>query len=78
MTNTNYITSISVSNVTRNKIIALANIKKTTQKELLSDLTNKEIEQLTPKDKENFIYILKAVRVKDNFKQNVKRGNNNG
>ena len=43
MTNKNYITSVSLSNVTRNKLIALANVYKTTQKELLSALIDKEI-----------------------------------
>lgn len=41
--NPNYTTSISVSNNNRNKLIALANIYETTQKDLLSRLIDKEI-----------------------------------
>ena len=76
MTNKNYITSVSLSNVTRNNLIALSNIHKTTQKELLSALIDKEIKQLNSKEKNDFTRILKAINVKDEFR-NKKRGNNN-
>lgn len=76
MTNKNYITSVSLSNVTRNKLIALANVYKTTQKELLNALIDKEIKQLNSKEKNDFTCILKAIEVKDAFR-NTKRGNNN-
>ncbi len=76
MTNKNYITSVSLSNVTRNNLIALSNIHKTTQKALLRKLIDKEIEQLNSKEKNDFTRILKAINVKDEFR-NKKRGNNN-
>ena len=37
----NYVTSISVNNTTRNKLIALSNIYEVTQKDLLSSLVDK-------------------------------------
>ena len=52
--NPNYTTSIGVSNNNRNKLIALANIYETTQKDLLSRLIDKEIEQLSFSDKNLF------------------------
>ena len=73
----NYITSISVNNTTRNKLIALSNIYEVTQKDLLSSLVDKEIAQLSSKDKSNFAFILKAIEIKDSFRNNKKRGNNN-
>ena len=73
----NYVTSISVNNTTRNKLIALSNIYEVTQKDLLSSLVDKEIAQLSSKDKSNFAFILKAIEIKDSFKNNKKRGNNN-
>ncbi|MCH5357807.1 DUF5388 domain-containing protein [Limosilactobacillus reuteri] len=75
--NPNYTTSISVSNNNRNKLIALANIYETTQKDLLSRLIDKEIEQLSFSDKNLFEYIFKAIKIKDNFKQAKKKGNYN-
>lgn len=66
----NYTTSISVSNNNRNKLIALAN----TQKDLLSILIDKEIEQLSSSNKNLFEYIFKAIKIKDYFKQITKRG----
>ncbi|NME21703.1 DUF5388 domain-containing protein [Limosilactobacillus reuteri] len=77
MTAKNYVTSISVNNTTRNKLIALSNIYEVTQKDLLSSLVDKEIAQLSSKDKSNFAFILKAIEIKDSFKNNKKRGNNN-
>lgn len=74
--NKNYTTSVSLTNVTRNKLIALANIIGTTQKKLLSKLIDKEIETLSPTDKNNFTHILKAIEIKDKFR-NTERGNNN-
>lgn len=68
MVNKNYITSISVSNDTRNKLIALSKIRGTTQKMLLSKITDKEVEQLSSVDKNNFTSILDAVEIKDSFK----------
>ena len=68
MVNKNYITSISVSNDTRNKLIALSKIRGTTQKMLLSKITDKEVEQLSYVDKNNFTSILDAVEIKDSFK----------
>ena len=68
MVNKNYITSISVSNDTRNKLIALSKIRGTTQKMLLSKITDKEVEQLSSVDKNNFTRILDAVEIKDSFK----------
>lgn len=78
MTNENkiYTTSVSLSNVTRNKLIALANIEETTQKKLLNKLIDKEINQLSSKDKGTYSFILKAIEIKDNFR-NKKRGNYN-
>ena len=73
----NYVTSISVNNTTRNKLIALSNIYEVTQKDLLSSLVDKEIAQLSSKDKSNFAFILKAIEIKDSFRNNKKRGNNN-
>lgn len=73
----NYITSISVNNTTRNKLIALSNIYEVTQKDLLSSLVDKEIAQLSSKDKSNFAFILKAIEIKDSFRNNKKRGNYN-
>lgn len=73
----NYVTSISVNNTTRNKLIALSNIYEVTQKDLLSSLVDKEIAQLSSKDKSNFAFILKAIEIKDSFKNNKKRGNYN-
>ena len=69
MTNKNYITSVSLSNATRNKLIALANIRGTTQKQLLSKLVDKEVAHLNPTDKNNFMNILNAIEIKDNFKK---------
>lgn len=77
MTAKNYVTSISVNSTTRNKLIALSNIYEVTQKDLLSSLVDKEIAQLSSKDKSNFAFILKAIEIKDSFKNNKKRGNNN-
>ena len=37
----NYTTSVSLSNVARNKLIALANMEEITQKELLNKLIDK-------------------------------------
>ena len=71
----NYVTSISVNNTTRNKLIALSNIYEVTQKDLLSSLVDKEIAQLSSKDKSNFAFILKAIEIKDSFRNNKKRGN---
>ena len=68
MVSKNYITSISVSNDTRNKLIALSKIRGTTQKMLLSKITDKEVEQLSSVDKNNFMSILEAVEIKDSFK----------
>ena len=68
MVNKNYITSISVSNDTRNKLIALSKIRGTAQKMLLSKITDKEVEQLSSVDKNNFTSILDAVEIKDSFK----------
>lgn len=68
MTAKNYVTSISVNNTTRNKLIALSNIYEVTQKDLLSSLVDKEIAQLSSKDKSNFAFILKAIEIKDSFK----------
>ena len=73
----NYVTSISVNNTTRNKLIALSNIYEVTQKDLLSLLVDKEIAQLSSKDKSNFAFILKAIEIKDSFRNNKKRGNYN-
>lgn len=73
----NYVTSISVNNTTRNKLIALSNIYEVTQKDLLSSLVDKEIAQLSSKDKSNFAFILKAIEIKDNFRNDKKRGNYN-
>ena len=64
----NYVTSISVNNTTRNKLIALSNIYEVTQKDLLSSLVDKEIAQLSSKDKSNFAFILKAIEIKDSFR----------
>lgn len=77
MTAKNYVTSISVNNTTRNKLIALSNIYEVTQKDLLSSLVDKEIAQLSSKDKSNFAFILKAIEIKDSFRNNKKRGNYN-
>lgn len=77
MTVKNYVTSISVNNTTRNKLIALSNIYEVTQKDLLSSLVDKEIAQLSSKDKSNFAFILKAIEIKDSFRNNKKRGNYN-
>ena len=73
----NYVTSISVNNTTRNKLIALSNIYEVTQKDLLSSLVDKEIAQLSSKDKSNFAFILKAIEIKDSFRNNKKRGDYN-
>ena len=73
----NYVTSISVNNTTRNKLIALSNIYEVTQKDLLSSLVDKEIAQLSSKAKSNFAFILKAIEIKDSFRNNKKRGNYN-
>lgn len=54
----NYTTSVSLSNVARNRLIALANIEEITQKDLLNKLIDKEIAQLSLKDKSNFAFIL--------------------
>ena len=70
--NQNYTTSVSVSNVTRNKLIALSSIQKVTQKQLLSKIVDKEVAHLNPTDKNNFMNILNAIEIKDNL-----RGNNN-
>ena len=67
----NYVTSISVNNTTRNKLIALSNIYEVTQKDLLSSLVDKEIAQLSSKDKSNFAFILKAIEIKDSFRNAV-------
>ena len=67
--NQNYTTSVSVSNVTRNKLIALASIQKVTQKQLLSKIVDKEVAHLNPTDKNNFMNILNAIEIKDNFKK---------
>ena len=75
MVSKNYITSISVSNDTRNKLIALSKIRGTTQKMLLSKITVKEVEQLSSVDKNNFMSILEAVEIKDSFKNYKERGN---
>lgn len=75
MVSKNYITSISVSNDTRNKLIALSKIRGTTQKMLLSKITDKEVEQLSSVDKNNFTSILDAVEIKDSFKNYKERGN---
>ncbi|MCC4487609.1 hypothetical protein DB324_07145 [Limosilactobacillus reuteri] len=75
MVSKNYITSISVSNDTRNKLIALSKIRGTTQKMLLSKITDKEVEQLSSVDKNNFMSILEAVEIKDSFKNYKERGN---
>ncbi|MCC4485428.1 MULTISPECIES: DUF5388 domain-containing protein [Limosilactobacillus] len=74
--NKDYTTSVSLTNVTRNKLIALANIRGTTQKQLLSKLVDKEVTQLSSTDTSNFSHILKAIQIKDNFK-NTERGNYN-
>ena len=68
----NYVTSISVNNTTRNKLIALSNIYEVTQKDLLSSLVDKEIAQLSSKDKSNFAFILKAIEIKDSFRKIIK------
>ena len=60
----NYTTSVSLSNVARNRLIALANIEEITQKDLLNKLIDKEIAQLSSKDKSNFAFILKAIEIK--------------
>lgn len=73
----NYTTSVSLSNVARNRLIALANIEEITQKDLLNKLIDKEIAQLSLKDKSNFAFILKAIEIKDSFRNNKKRGNYN-
>ena len=73
----NYVTSISVNNTTRNKLVALSNIYEVTQKDLLSSLVDKEIAKLSSKDKSNFAFILKAIEIKDSFRNNKKRGNYN-
>ncbi|MCC4478530.1 DUF5388 domain-containing protein [Limosilactobacillus reuteri] len=52
--NQNYTTSVSVSNVTRNKLIALSSIQKVTQKQLLSKIVDKEVAHLNPTDKKQF------------------------
>ena len=62
----NYTTSVSLSNVARNRLIALANIEEITQKDLLNKLIDKEIAQLSSKDKSNFAFILKPIEIKDN------------
>ncbi len=67
--NQNYTTSVSVSNVTRNKLIALSSIQKVTQKQLLSKIVDKEVAYLNPTDKNNFMNILNAIEIKDNFKK---------
>ena len=67
--NKDYTTSVSLTNVTRNKLIALANIRGTTQKQLLSKLGDKEVAHLNPTDKNNFMNILNAIEIKDNFKK---------
>ncbi|AEI57668.1 DUF5388 domain-containing protein [Limosilactobacillus reuteri] len=67
--NKDYTTSVSLTNVTRNKLIALANIRGTTQKQLLSKLVDKEVAHLNPTDKNNFMNILNAIEIKDNFKK---------
>ncbi len=77
MTTKNYVTSISVNNDTRNKLIALATIRGTTQKSLLTLLVNKEIDQLNSADKDDFAYIFNATKTKDSFRNNKERGNNN-
>lgn len=71
--NKDYTTSVSLTNVTRNKLIALANIRRTTQKQLLCKLVDKEVTRLSPTDTSNFAHILKAVEIKDNFKKHRKR-----
>ena len=73
----NYTTSVSLRNVARNSLIALANIEEITQKDLLNKLIDKEIAQLSLKDKSNFAFILKAIEIKDNFRNDKKRGNYN-
>ena len=67
--NKDYTTSVSLTNVTRNKLIALANIRGITQKQLLSKLVDKEVAHLNPTDKNNFMNILNAIEIKDNFKK---------
>lgn len=69
----NYTTSVSLSNVARNKLIALANMEEITQKELLNKLINKEIDQLNSKDKGIYAYILKAIEIKDEFRNKKER-----
>ena len=61
-------------NVTaRNKLIALANMEEITQKELLNKLIDKEIDQLNSKDKGIYAYILKAIEIKDEFRNKKER-----
>ena len=67
--NQNYTTSVSVSNDTRSKLIALSSIQKVTQKQLLSKIVDKEVAHLNPTDKKNFMNILNAIEIKDNFKK---------
>ena len=67
--NKDYTTSVSLTNVTRNKLIALANIRGTTQKQLLSKIVDKEVAHLNPTDKNNFMNLLNAIEIKDNFKK---------
>lgn len=69
----NYTTSVSLSNVARNKLIALANMEEITQKELLNKLIDKEIDQLNSKDKGIYTYILKAIEIKDEFRNKKER-----
>lgn len=68
-----YVTSISTNNISRNKLIALSNVYNITQKKLLAKLTDKEVKQLSSKDKHNFICILKATNVKDNLKHTQRK-----
>ena len=42
---------------------------------LLSKITDKEVEQLSSVDKNNFMSILEAVEIKDSFKNYKERGN---
>ena len=69
----NYTTSVSLSNVARTKLIALANMEEITQKELLNKLIDKEIDQLNSKDKGIYAYILKDIEIKDEFRNKKER-----
>ncbi|WP_191991160.1 hypothetical protein [Limosilactobacillus reuteri] len=44
-----------------------------TQKELLNKLIDKEIDQLNSKDKGIYAYILKAIEIKDEFRNKKER-----